>query len=47
MGREGGTGHLFPGVEEEAAGLLDSYLEAQRERAEVAARATEPVRSAS
>jgi hypothetical protein len=32
-------GHLMPGSEEEAAGLLDSYLDAQRERAEDAARA--------
>jgi integrase len=32
-------GHLMPGSEEEAAGLLDTYLDAQRERAEEAARA--------
>jgi len=32
-------GHLMPGSEAEAAGLLDSYLGAQRERAEDAARA--------
>ncbi len=31
-------GHLMPGSEEEAAGLLDAYLTAQRERAEDAAR---------
>jgi hypothetical protein len=31
-------GHLMPGSEEEAAGLLDAYLTAQRERAEEAAR---------
>jgi integrase len=31
-------GHLMPGSEEEAAGLLDGYLAAQRERAEEAAR---------
>ena len=31
-------GHLLPGSEEEAAGLLDSYLDAQRERAEDQAR---------
>ena len=31
-------GHLMPGSEEEAAGLLDSYLDAQRERAEGQAR---------
>ena len=31
-------GHLMPGSEEEAAALLDSYLTAQRERAEEAAR---------
>ena len=30
--------HLMPGSEEEAAGLLDAYLEAQREQAEVQAR---------
>jgi integrase len=32
-------GHLMPGSEAEAAGLLDGYLEAQRERAEDQARA--------
>jgi integrase len=32
-------GHLMPGSEEEAAGMLDTYLAAQRERAEDAARA--------
>jgi integrase len=32
-------GHLMPGSEAEAAGLLDAYLSAQRERAEEAARA--------
>jgi hypothetical protein len=32
-------GHLMPGSEDEAAGLLDAYLDAQRERAEDAARA--------
>ena len=31
-------GHLMPGSEEEAAGLLESYLAAQRKRAESAAR---------
>ena len=31
-------GHLMPGSEEEAAGLLDEYLAAQRERAEERAR---------
>jgi integrase len=31
-------GHLMPGSEEEAAGMLDAYLGAQRERAEDAAR---------
>jgi integrase len=31
-------GHLMPGSEEEAAGLLAAYLDAQRERAEEAAR---------
>ena len=30
-------GHLMPGSEEEAAGLLDAYLTAQRERAEAQA----------
>ena len=31
-------GHLMPGSEDEAAGLLDAYLDVQRERAEGAAR---------
>ncbi|HEY6639016.1 MAG TPA: hypothetical protein VIZ61_15160 [Solirubrobacterales bacterium] len=31
-------GHMMPGSEEEAAGLLDGYLEAERERAEAQAR---------
>lgn len=31
-------GHLMPGSEAGAAGLLDAYLSAQRERAEEAAR---------
>jgi hypothetical protein len=31
-------GHLMPGSEEEAAGLLDDYLAAQREPAEERAR---------
>jgi hypothetical protein len=31
-------GHLMPESEEEAAGLLDTYLTAQRERAEAQAR---------
>ena len=31
-------GHLMPGSEDEAAGLLDAYLTAQRERDEDAAR---------
>ena len=35
-------GHLMPGSEEEAAALLDSYLEAGREAAEVRARAAAP-----
>jgi hypothetical protein len=35
-------GHLMPGSEDEAAGLLDSYLTAQRERAEDQARSAEP-----
>jgi hypothetical protein len=35
-------GHLMPGSEGEAAGLLDSYLDAQRERAEAVARQAEP-----
>jgi hypothetical protein len=38
-------GHLKPGSEEEAASLLDTYLETERERAESAARAagSEPI----
>jgi integrase len=32
-------GHLMPGSEDEAANLLDAYLDAQQERAEEAARA--------
>jgi integrase len=36
-------GHLMPGNEEEAAGLLDAYLTAQQERADERARAAEPV----
>ena len=38
-------GHLMPGSEQEAAGLLDGYLVAQRERAEQTARSagSEPV----
>jgi integrase len=36
-------GHLMPGSEAEAAGLVESYLDAQRERAEDAARAAAPV----
>jgi integrase len=35
-------GHLMPGSEEEAASLLDTYLSAQRERAEDAARVAAP-----
>jgi hypothetical protein len=35
----GRYGHLMPGSEAEAAGLLDTYLDAQRERAAEAARA--------
>jgi hypothetical protein len=35
-------GHLMPGSEEEAAALLDSYLEAQRDAAEEGARAAAP-----
>jgi hypothetical protein len=34
-------GHLMPGNEEEAAGLLDSYLTAQQERADERARAAD------
>ena len=32
-------GHLMPGSEAQAAGLLDAYLDAERERAAEAARA--------
>jgi integrase len=32
-------GHLMPGSEDEAANLLDAYLDAQQERAEATARA--------
>ena len=35
-------GHLMPGSEQEAATLLDTYLTAERERAEDQARAAEP-----
>ena len=31
-------GHLMPGSEEEAAGMLNAYLDVQRERAEERAR---------
>ena len=31
-------GHLMPGSEDEAASLLNAYLDAQQERAEAAAR---------
>lgn len=34
-------GHLMPGSEEEAAGLLDAYMRAQQERAEASARGAE------
>jgi hypothetical protein len=34
-------GHLMPGSEEEAAGLLDAYLAAQRKLADERARAAE------
>ncbi len=34
-------GHLMPGSEEEAAGLLDGYLAVRRKRAEEAARAAD------
>jgi integrase len=36
-------GHLMPGSEDEAASLLDAYLDAQQERAHVAARAASAV----
>jgi hypothetical protein len=36
-------GHLMPGSEGEAAGLLDAYLDAQRESAEQSARGAEGV----
>ena len=32
-------GHLMPGAAEEAAELLDAYMKADRQRAQVAARA--------
>jgi hypothetical protein len=32
-------GHLMPGSEEDAAAMLDAYLQAQRDRAEESARA--------
>ena len=35
-------GHLMPGNEDEAAGLLDSYLKAQREREDGRARGADP-----
>jgi hypothetical protein len=35
-------GHLMPGSEDEAAELLNQYLDAQRERAEEQARSAEP-----
>ncbi len=35
-------GHLMPGNEGEAAGLLDAYLRSQRERADYDARSTTP-----
>jgi integrase len=35
-------GHLMPGSEAEAAVLVESYLSAQRDRAEDAARTAEP-----
>ena len=38
MGSLDRYGHLMPGSEEEAAGLLDVYLGARRQRAEEAAR---------
>lgn len=38
-------GHLMPGNNEEAAGLLDAYLTAGRERVESAARQAEPAYS--
>jgi hypothetical protein len=34
-----GYGHLMPGSEDKAAGLLNAYLDAQRDRAEEQARA--------
>jgi hypothetical protein len=36
-------GHLMPGSEAEAAGLLDAYLSAEQHRAEEAARSADPV----
>jgi integrase len=35
-------GHLMPGSEEEAAGLLDAYLAIERKRAEATARGLAP-----
>jgi hypothetical protein len=35
-------GHLMPGSEAKAAGMLDSYLSAQKDAAEEAARAASP-----
>jgi hypothetical protein len=35
-------GHPMPGNEDEAAGLLDAYLKAQREREDERARAADP-----
>jgi hypothetical protein len=40
-------GHLMPGNENEAAELLDGYLEAQRKKADEAARRGELSRAAS
>jgi integrase len=39
-------GHLMPGSEGEAAGMLDAYLVAQRQRAEEAARAADAIPAA-
>ena len=38
-------GHLMPGSEEEAAGLLDTYLDAEQQRAEDAARSADAVQN--
>jgi integrase len=35
-------GHLMPGNESEAAGLLDAYIRSQRERADYDARSATP-----